>query len=310
MEFKESIRITRRDFMGAAGAATASVSSSFGHAPRTDPLLLDIHQHVLFGSRPEDKLVLHQNVLGVKTTVLLPGDGWMHVQLAGNSECWSHLKAHPDGYVTFCNVDPEREDAQQVLRTQLEKGALGIGEQKFKLPADSPEMRRVYDVARDFNVPVLLHFGGEYNTGLERFHKVLEAYPQVNFIGHATGWWANISAVGASGGYPGGPVKPGGITDRLLSDYPNMYGDLSANSGRNALSRDPDFASDFVLRLSRKLIWGSDCPCHDGHGGDYQKGYCIAQRSLGRLKEYVADSRILRRITYDNGARLLGLFQE
>ena len=298
---------TRREFMSGVVAGAVSVSTSCKDAAPLDRLLLDIHQHVLFANRPEQKLVLHQDVLGVATTVLLPGDGWMHAQLAGNDECWTHLKAHPGGYVTFCNVDPKREDAQQVLQTHLEMGALGVGEQKFKLPADSPEMRRVYDVARDFEVPVLLHFGGEYNTGLERFHKVLEAYPKVNFIGHTTGWWANISAVGAPGGYPSGPVKPGGITDRLLSDYANIYGDLSANSGRNALSRDPDFASDFVLRLSQKLIWGSDCPCHDGQGSDYQKGYCIAQRSLARLEEYVANPRILQRITYDNGARLLKL---
>ena len=299
--------ITRRKFIGGAASAVVSVANARTDAAPKKFSLLDIHQHVLFSKRPEDKLVLHQQVLDVATTVLLPGDGWMHVQLAGNEECWSHLQAHPDGYVTFCNVDPKREDAQQVLQTHLERGALGIGEQKFKIPADSPEMRRVYDVAREFDVPVLLHFGREYNTGLERFHKILEAYPQVNFIGHATGWWANISAVGASGGYPNGPVKPGGISDRLLSDYANMYGDLSANSGRNALSRDPDFASDFVLRLSKKLIWGSDCPCHDGQGGAYPKGYCIAQRSLARLKEYVADPRILLGITYDNGARLLKL---
>ena len=41
--------------------------------------------------------------------------------------------------------------------------------------------------------------------------------------------------------YPEGPIKPGGITDKLLGDYANLYGDLSANSGNNALSRDPDF---------------------------------------------------------------------
>jgi hypothetical protein len=31
--------------------------------------------------------------------------------------------------------------------------------------------------------------------------------------------------------YPKTPVTPGGITDRLLSDYPNMFGDMSAGSG-------------------------------------------------------------------------------
>ena len=84
-----------------------------------------------------------------------------------------------------------------------------------------------------------------------------------------------------------------------------MYGDLSAGSGLNALSRDKDFAADFVLRHSRKLIWGSDCFCHDGKGKTYPPGYCTAQRSLDLLREYVQDPAILRRITYDNGARLL-----
>ena len=31
-----------------------------------------------------------------------------------------------------------------------------------------------------------------YNYGFERFHKMLEKYPKVNFIGHAQTWWANI----------------------------------------------------------------------------------------------------------------------
>ena len=43
--------------------------------------------------------------------------------------------------------------------------------------------------------------------------------------------------------YPTGKVKPGGLTDRMLSDYPNLYGDLSANSGRNAVARDPEFTA-------------------------------------------------------------------
>ena len=54
-------------------------------------------------------------------------------------------------------------------------------------------MHRVFDVAAEFHLPVLMHFQfGKYNTGIERFHKVLEKYPRVNFIGHAQTWWANI----------------------------------------------------------------------------------------------------------------------
>jgi hypothetical protein len=33
---------------------------------------------------------------------------------------------------------------------------------------------------------------------------------------------------------PTGKAKPGGLTDRMFSEFLNLYADLSANSGRNA----------------------------------------------------------------------------
>ena len=52
---------------------------------------------------------------------------------------------------------------------------------------------------------------------------------------------------------------------RALAD--GLYGDLSANSGNNALSRDPEFTPAFLKRHQDKLIFGSDCSCTDGKGG-------------------------------------------
>ena len=118
-------------------------------------------------------------------------------------------------------------------------------------------------------VPVLLHFEHDmYNTGFERFASVLKAYPNVNFIGHAQTWWGNISAdLNPLEMYPKGPVKKGGLTDRWLSDYPNLYGDLSAGSGLNAITRDPAFGRDFLQRHGRRLMWGSDYPPAAGREG-------------------------------------------
>ena len=170
-------------------------------------------------------------------------------------------------------------------------------------------MHRVYKLAEELVVPVLLHFEHQtYNTGFERFESILKAYPKVNFIGHAQTWWGNISAdLDPRDLYPKGPVKRGGLTDRLLADYPNIYGDLSADSGLNALTRDAEFARGFVRRHTRKLIWGSDCDCHDGMGAGTQDGYCIAGRSLAALRTLVPDEATFRRIVYENGAALLGL---
>ena len=113
----------------------------------------------------------------------------------------------------------------------------------------------VAEVAQEFKVPVLLHFQHNvYNFHIERFHKILEKFPKVNFIGHAQTWWSNIDKNSDQKTmYPLGKVVPGGITDRLLTDYPNMFGDLSAGSGLNALNRDQDFTRDFLARHQDKL---------------------------------------------------------
>ena len=40
---------------------------------------------------------------------------------------------------------------------------------------------------------------------------------------------------------------------------------MSAVSGNNAMSRDPEFAAEFLARHQDKLVFGSDCSCSDGH---------------------------------------------
>jgi predicted TIM-barrel fold metal-dependent hydrolase len=59
-------------------------------------------------------------------------------------------------------------------------------------------------------------------------------------------------------GYPDGRITPGGAAVRLLKDYPNMYADLSANSGLNAIQRDPDFGIPFLKNHADKLLFGTD----------------------------------------------------
>jgi len=226
-----------------------------------------------------------------------------------NQHCADFVAANSPGYVRFTSSDPAESRTEDLLRGNLRRGAIGIGEMKYKVAVDSPEMHRVYKLADELRVPVLVHFEYEtYNTGLERFAAVLRAYPRVNFIGHAQTWWGNISSdLNPLDLYPKGGVKPGGLTDRLLADHANMFGDLSAGSGLNAITRDPEFARGFVARHRRKLIWGSDCDCHDGKGGGIRSGVCLAERSLKALRELAPDQAALRRILWSNGAELLGL---
>jgi len=299
--------LSRRNFLGALPLIAAATLARTSPAPK-EPIL-DFHQHTRYNGRTDQQLIEHQAVQQVTQTVLLPGDGWMLSVLGDNASCAALVARYSDSFVRFACADAAESRTPDVLRGNIRRGALGIGEMKFHVAVDSPEMHRVYKLADELRVPVLIHFEYEtYNTGLERFASILKTYPRVNFLGHAQTWWGNISAeLDPLVMYPKGPIKPGGLTDRLLSDYPNVYGDLSAESGLSALTRDPGFGRDFVRRHAGKLIWGSDCDCRDGKGGGVKSGYCIAGRCLAALNELVPDQTTLRRILYENGAKLLGL---
>jgi predicted TIM-barrel fold metal-dependent hydrolase len=225
-------------------------------------------------------------------------------------------QAYPERFLPFCHVDPRHPDALDRVRRYQQQGALGYGEHKLRLPIDLPESVAMYRHCAELGLPVLLHFEyRNYAYNFDAFEQVLQTCPETIFIGHAQAWWANVSAVVPHPGdadftdYPKGPVVRGGLTDRWLSEYPNLYSDLSAGSALGGLTRDPDFAREFVNRHRAKLLWATDCPCHDGHGdmGGGRRRECFAARSLPLLRELAADEATFEQIVNGNARRLLGL---
>lgn len=198
----------------------------------------------------------------------------------------------PEKFIWSVSADITKPDAEQVLTEVVKKGAKAFGELKFHVAADGPELRRAYALAAELDVPILIHFQevdhfegeGKWSTGFKNFATMLKAYPKTKFIGHADAFWANISAdYREEAAYPSGPVKPGGVTDKQLSDFGNLYGDLSANSGNNAMSRDPEFSARFLKRYQNKLMFGSDCACSDKRGnGVSQQKNTAATRLFGK----------------------------
>jgi predicted TIM-barrel fold metal-dependent hydrolase len=291
----------RREFVRGAIAAATAVLGQAEESPWGTPVL-DIHLHPRRDGAGE---IDHLEGSGVRRAVLLPGAGSLDRAMAVTAK-------YPDRFVRFTNADVRSAESARLIRTGLNGGAIGIGELKYPVQVDGPEMRRVYDIGGELHVPVLIHFEeGGFNSGIKRLPELLKSYPKTTFIGHAQSWWSNISAdVANESGYPSGPVKPGGLTDKLLADYPNIYGDLSANSGRNALARDPEFASGFLSRHRRKLMFGSDCPCRDGRGAGQVstspalKDRCVARETLTLLKR-LAPPDLFGAITWKNGTELL-----
>ena len=173
-------------------------------------------------------------------------------------EAWRRF---PERLIPFVAVDPRASQRVAKLKFFAEQGAKGFGEHKCGLAIDDARSVELYRLAGELGLPVLFHMDPEINwdePGLPHLQKVLQELPDTILIGHGPGWWSQISATDERGGYPEGPITPGGAVDRLLSEYPNIYGDLSAGSGYNAITRDPEFAEGFFERHWRKLLLGTD----------------------------------------------------
>jgi uncharacterized protein len=272
----------------------------------TSEAVIDIHQHTNYSGRTNEQLVAHQRTMGITKTVLLPAGSkyGLAADAGGNDTVLRLAREYPKEYVFFANELPDIPETKAVIEKYMKLGAIGIGEQKFAVQCDSKHMQLVADIAKEFKAPVLMHFQHEtYNLGFERFHKMLEKYPTVNFIGHAQTWWGNIDKKHEQAVmYPKTPVTPGGITDRLLTDYPNMFGDLSAGSGLNALLRDEAHAREFLKRHQNKLLYGSDCNDRTGEGKP-----CSGAQQLTTLRRLSPSPDATRKMLYGNAARLFKL---
>ncbi len=276
--------------------------------------VFDLHFHM---RRTPEQNVAHLDGCGVSNANLL-------TRSAAAEQVREIQSQYPGRFTTwFASADITNPEAEKQLTDAMKAGAKGLGEIKFHVAADGPEMRRMYALAADLDVPILIHFQevphtpteGVFNTGFQNFAAVLKAYPKTRFIGHADAFWANISAGYANDvAYPTGPIKPGGITGRLLSDYPNLFGDLSAMSGNTALFRDPPFTKEFLKRHRDKLMFGSDCACSDGKGGGISQGNnpaasrlagkCVARETLSLLKDSTTPE-LFRQLTWENSHRIL-----
>jgi predicted TIM-barrel fold metal-dependent hydrolase len=311
-------RINRRTFVAAALSLPllATDSAWASSAPEVDwgGTVLDCHLHL----RPGGGNAAHCDGSGVSHALLLAR--------TGSSDVADVLGQRPGRFFWMASADVTRPDAVEILTEAVAAGALGFGELKSHVHADGPEMRRVYAAAAELGVPVLVHFqdvetrpGDSYNMGFRNFEAVLKAFPNTKFVGHANAFWANISNEPVFELNPRGPVTPGGITDELLSDYPNLFGDMAAWSGNNALSRDPEFTREFLSRHQDKLHFGSDCTCSDGKGGSSAPvptatgsasrrapPGCIGHNTLTLLKGATSPA-VFRKLTWTNGLRTFGI---
>jgi len=309
----------RREFLkksfaiGAAGLLMSNrAHAEKGNFPPGE--YFDIHTHItqawgLKARLGADDLLRWMDKNSVAQAVVMPlvsPESWY--EPISTAHVLEETAQHRDRLIPFCSMDPRtldmggRKGFEEVLKRYRDAGAKGFGEHKPGVAVDDPRNLELFNLCAELGFPVLFHLDNSRNTdkpGLPGLENVLRQIPDGVFIGHANGWWASISGdceQKTLQEYPRTPVKPGGALDRLMDRYPNLYGDLSAGSGLNAMTRDPEFARGFVLRRADRLLWGTD--------------YLAPGQECGQLsffKELGIPEDVQQKIFRDNARRVLKL---
>ena len=274
--------------------------------------MIDFHAH--FGNLAREgyptrpplsvhQLVDRMNREGIALSVLLP--------LESPEGDWGYLlteqviaarNTYPERFIAFLDVDPRYPRAGQLIDVFVrDHGCVGLGEHVNGLALDDPLNMAIWAKCDEHGLPVVVEINKDQlchdDVGLPRLESCLQTFLNVTWCGHGPGFWSSIS--GDDDGrqvYPQGPVTPGGALDRLLAKYDNLYCDLSAFSGYNALTRDPEFTLGFVARHWQRMLLGTDIV----YAGDQLP-------VLEWIRTLDVDDPVRSAISDGNARRILGL---
>ena len=259
-------------------------------------LKIDSHQHVFWLNRDDASLVREMDALGLDvawllTWHLLPEEddrayhtntNPVHMRSDGThaamplSDVVTTCRRFPDRFVAgYCPAPAQPSAAALFEAAYHMHGVRVCGEWSYRMLLDDPRAIELFRKAGELRCPVVLHMDVPYlvdDAGRRRYHwrwyggtvanleRALQACPETVFIGHAPGFWRELSgdADADPAVYPTGPITPGGRLLPMFEAYPNLYADLSAGSGLGALQRGPKHARQFILRFADRLLFGRD----------------------------------------------------
>ena len=251
-------------------------------------MFIDIHTHTyLYPCPPQDgrtqfctpeQVLARYDELGIDKGIILPLIGPEEYLPQSNQEVLEICRKYPDRFIPFCNIDPhgihnrEQSDFTPWLSWYKEHGYKGVGEFMPNMSFKDPKVLNLFRQLEAFGFPLIfdvntrlgLGYGLVDQPGLPELEFCLNQFPKLTIFGHGVAFWSEISTLDKledKGTYPKYPIRAEGSVVRLLRKYPNMWGDLSATSGYNALARDPDYAVKFLNEFQDKLCFGNIRTC-------------------------------------------------
>ena len=225
--------------------------------------------------------------LGIEKGIVLPlVSPEFRFCVQSNEEMEYLANKYSDTFFWCCGIDPRMggnnadTDFSYFLNFYKARGAVGIGELTANMHMDDPLVDNLFYHAEKCNMPVIIHvshklydnYGLVDDVGLPKLERALKKFPNLKILGHAQCFWCEIDdnvTEESRVDYVDGKANGGAIL-RLMRKYPNLYCDISAGSGANAMMRDPEFTYKFIEEFGDRLLFGTDI-CREGQSSKLSK---------------------------------------
>jgi len=293
-------------------------------------MLIDIHVHTCRVRHPKltrtngsryptpDELIAMMDRAGIdRAAVMSTPSPEVRYSLVPPEETLAICADYPDRLIPFCNADPRfltnsaEANFLPLLEAFVEMGAKGVGEYIPNLPFDDPLNLNFFKQVEEMELPLTFHLapkvGGFYgcydDPGLPRLERVLKECPKLTFLSHSQVFWAEIGTLSdpeERSGYPKGPIEKEGRVVELMREYPGLHGDLSAGSGFNAISRDPEFGYRFMEEFQDRLYFATDI-------ANVPQELPIVPYFAELKEKELISAEAHEKITWKNAAQLFGL---
>ena len=313
--------ISRRTFLSTCtGVATIGSLLPTLSAPPASYPIVDIHCHPRWLAHDASRMIANMDAAGIDKAWLISWEA-PEREISPNyyevtnpaapgipfADVVELCERFPDRFIAGTTVDPRDPHAHQKLKAAVDIHNVKVfGEFKLRMRYDDPDCIRLFAYCGTLGLPVIFHLDVTfprnavpesrqwwYGGSLENMKPALELCPDTVFIGHAPGFWREISGNADEGMAPypvGEPVTPGGLLPAYMAAYPNLYCDLSAGSAHTALSRDLDFTREFLTEYQDRMLFGRDA---------------WDNRLYDLLMDLELEEAVLEKIFYQNAHKLV-----
>ena len=284
-------------------------------------MFIDIHAHAyrkpfmqMPGRKPwpnPDQLIEFYDRHEIEKAVLLPLIGPEFYGPQANEDILEAAERFPGRFIPFCNIHPKaawndpHTELVEIFKQYRDAGCKGVGEVICNMSFFDPFMTNLFRAIEAMEWPMTIHVAHHYGRcygiydepGLPGLAETLQRFPGMKVFAHSQTFWAEISQLSMPyerAGYP---------TGKLFRKFPNLYGDLSAGSGCNALTRDEEYAVKFLNEFQDRLMFGIDICSAPGEPHHVSLiNFLKKLKGEGKISEVV-----FNKIAKENAVRLLGL---